>query len=70
LVSDLRSGIDFSKIDGMTKAEIQGMLEMLQPKLNKYIPHVPTPKQTVFMNLTCREAFFGGAAGGGKSDAL
>jgi len=35
-----------------------------------YIPHVPTPKQHAFLWLMCKEAFFGGAAGGGKSDAL
>jgi len=37
---------------------------------NPYIPHVPTPKQAAFLALTCREALFGGSAGGGKSDAL
>ena len=36
----------------------------------KYIPHLPHPKQAVFLSLPDREAFFGGAAGGGKSDAL
>lgn len=44
--------------------------EDLCPKLTKYIPHTPTPKQSAFLWLTCEEAFFGGAAGGGKSDAL
>lgn len=62
--------IDFSKIDEMNTTDVQKMLQMLQPKMNKYIMHAPTPKQSVFMNLDCREAFFGGAAGGGKSDAL
>ncbi len=37
---------------------------------NRWIPHTPTPKQMYFLLLDCREAFFGGAAGGGKSDAL
>jgi len=37
---------------------------------SNYIPHVPTARQHAFLWLTCREAFFGGAAGGGKSDAL
>lgn len=40
------------------------------PKLNEYIPHFPTPRQAAFLLLDCREAFYGGAAGGGKSDAL
>jgi predicted phage terminase large subunit-like protein len=38
--------------------------------LNKYIPHHPTPKQTEFLILETPEALYGGAAGGGKSDAL
>ena len=36
----------------------------------RYIPHRPTPKQLAFLWLPHREAFYGGAAGGGKSDAL
>lgn len=35
-----------------------------------YITHKPWPKQLDFLTLTQREAFYGGAAGGGKSDAL
>jgi phage terminase large subunit-like protein len=35
-----------------------------------YCPHAPTPKQQEFINLKIQEAFYGGAAGGGKSDAL
>lgn len=62
--------MDLSKIENLSKTETQKLLAMLQPKLNKFVPHVPTVKQAVFMNLECREAFFGGAAGGGKSDAL
>lgn len=38
--------------------------------MNKYIPHHPTPKQTEFLILETPEALYGGAAGGGKSDAL
>jgi len=37
---------------------------------NKWIPHKPTLKQAEFLALTCPEALYGGAAGGGKSDAL
>lgn len=37
---------------------------------NPWIPHDPTPKQAEFLLLECREALYGGAAGGGKSDAL
>jgi hypothetical protein len=37
---------------------------------SNYIPHAPTPRQRLFLDLPHREAFYGGAAGGGKSDAL
>lgn len=43
---------------------------MLKPRLTQYVTHSPTPTQTAFLLLDCKEAFFGGAAGGGKSDAL
>ncbi len=40
-------------------------------KWSQYIPHVPTAKQVAFLLLdNFEEAFYGGAAGGGKSDAL
>jgi phage terminase large subunit-like protein len=35
-----------------------------------WIPRRPWPKQQAFLNLTCLEALYGGAAGGGKSEAL
>jgi phage terminase large subunit-like protein len=35
-----------------------------------FCPHRPWPKQQTFLDLTCKEAFYGGAAAGGKSDAL
>lgn len=38
--------------------------------LNPYIPHLPTPRQIAFLRLECLDALYGGAAGGGKSDAL
>ncbi len=37
---------------------------------NPWIPHDPHPKQAEFLLLPHREAFYGGAAGGGKSEAL
>lgn len=36
----------------------------------KYCPHEPTPKQRAFVEYDGLEALYGGAAGGGKSDAL
>jgi hypothetical protein len=38
--------------------------------LNPLIPHLPSPKQYRFLELECLDAMYGGAAGGGKSDAL
>lgn len=35
-----------------------------------YVPHTPHPKQAEFLTLDTLEALYGGAAGGGKSDAL
>ncbi|MDP9233573.1 MAG: phage terminase large subunit, partial [Actinomycetota bacterium] len=46
------------------------MKTILWPRLNRYIPIWPTPKQAAFMALSDLEALFGGAAGGGKSVAL
>src|SRR5260370_9012849 len=45
-------------------------LDPFEPRLNTFIPHVPTPHQAAFLLLDCLEAFYGGAGGGGKSDAL
>lgn len=44
----------------------------MQLKWSKYIPedHKPHPRQLAFLTLPHMEAFYGGAAGGGKSDAL
>ncbi len=36
----------------------------------RYCPHRPHPKQMEFIEIECLEALYGGAAGGGKSDAL
>lgn len=35
-----------------------------------YCPHKPSPRQAAFLAVRELEAFYGGAAGGGKSDAL
>jgi hypothetical protein len=36
----------------------------------RYCPHPPWPRQQAFLELAGLEAFYGGAAGGGKSEAL
>ncbi len=35
-----------------------------------FCPHRPWAKQQLFLDLSCKEAFYGGAAAGGKSEAL
>lgn len=57
-------GIDLSGVDLTT------LQSALTPRLTKYIPYDPTPKQRAFllMNNT-KEILYGGAAGGGKSVA-
>lgn len=42
----------------------------MTPTWTRYIPHSPTARQAAFLCLPHREALYGGAAGGGKSDAL
>jgi hypothetical protein len=51
-------------------AEYLDALNRETPGATVYVPHEPTPPQRAFLGLTCREALYGGAAGGGKSDAL
>ena len=42
--------------------------ELLTPKLSKYCPYTPTPKQAAFLLLDdVKEVLYGGAASGGKS---
>lgn len=42
----------------------------LARRRTRYCPHEAFPTQARFLSLDCLEALFGGAAGGGKSDAL
>ena len=43
---------------------------LVTPRLTKYIPQNPTPKQSAMLLLPHLEVLYGGAAGGGKSAAL
>lgn len=45
-------------------------LQGVTPRLTRYIPWRPTPRQVAFLLLPGLEVFFGGAAGGAKSVAL
>ena len=58
------SNLDLSNVD------LGSLQSLLTPRLTKYIPYEPTPKQRAFllMNNT-KEILYGGAAGGGKSVA-
>lgn len=51
-----------------TLADLARTLALGLPK--KYVPHQPHPPQWAFLSLPQLEALYGGAAGGGKSDAL
>jgi len=44
--------------------------ETLRVAVKPYSPHSPHPKQRTFLELDAQECLYGGAAGGGKSDAL
>lgn len=57
-------------IDDLSELERDKLTKRLNPRLNKYIPVEPTSKQAAFLLLQNREAFYGGACGGGKSVAL
>lgn len=55
----------------MSPAQRERILRIATPRVvERYMTHIPHPKQQVFLTLQRREAMYGGAAGGGKSDAL
>lgn len=53
-------------LEGVDSQELQ---RLLTPRLTKYIPYEPTPKQRAFLLMNNKEVLYGGAAGGGKSVA-
>lgn len=56
-----------SILEGVDMQALQGLLT---PRLTKYIPYDPTPKQRAFLLMNdAKEILYGGAAGGGKSVA-
>lgn len=60
----MAENIDLSNID------TQQLQRMLTPRLTKYVPCTPTPKQSAFLLMNnSKEILYGGAAGGGKSVA-
>lgn len=55
----------------MSDAERTSLAKKLTPRLNEWIPVTPTVRQSIFLLLNdSLEVLFGGAAGGGKSEAL
>ena len=51
--------------------EMPELLDILAPKMTKYIKQAPTAKQEAFLLLdNIYEVFFGGSCGGGKSSSL
>ncbi len=58
------------RIGRLAEAERAALADLWTPKLTRYIPHPPTAPQSAFLLLPDREALYGGAAGGGKSEAL
>lgn len=57
-------------ITPVTEEQIARWEHALGYKRNVFMPRIPHEKQHAFLWLDCLEALFGGAAGGGKSDAL
>lgn len=52
------------------KSKWDELIRLTTPRLNRYIPHRPHPRQAAFLLDSREEMLFGGAVGGGKSDAL
>ena len=59
------------RIEAMEPWDHEQLLKELAPRVvDPFVPHVPHPPQQVYLLQNGAEAFYGGAAGGGKSDAL
>lgn len=54
----------------LSNVDLQSLQGLLTPRLTKYVPYEPTPKQRAFLLMNdAKEILYGGAAGGGKSVA-
>lgn len=63
------SQFDLSKLTEAEEQELETLLA-IEARTSRYSPHEPTERQRLFFGLPHLEAFYGGAAGGGKSDTL
>ena len=59
-----------SPLSRLSPEALSRLEELTRPRLTRYVPTTPTAKQAAFLYLPCLEAFYGGAAGGGKSESL
>lgn len=63
--------VDLSYLDSLSDEELVKLQASLTPRLNKYIPFPPHPKQAAFLMMDeIHEVLYGGAAGPGKSTAM
>lgn len=60
-------GQDLAYLNAGEQAELAMLLA--QPR-DRWCPHNPTERQRLFLEIEALEAFYGGAVGGGKTDAL
>src|SRR5260370_33356337 len=66
----IKSQRDRFSTDNLSPVNLPDLDAQLTLPPKRYCLHVPTPKQLAFVLCARREAFFGGAAGPGKTDAL
>lgn len=60
----------FERSSGFFMQDLSNLSSLFTLKQSKYCPHRPFAKQAAFMMIPQKEALYGGALGGGKSDAL
>lgn len=72
MTAPTRTQLIRKRVESMGRVERAALQALALPRLvEPYIKHIPHPTQMVFLSLgNKREVMFGGAAGGGKSDAL
>lgn len=47
-------------LSALSSEQLRELERILTPKMTKFVPHIPTPKQAAFLLLDNKEAFFGG----------